>query len=326
MNKTEELKAKLQTIVKQKGTNIDVFFIMKGADGGVVKKANIANGATDGLRKAHLDNIGQLVSMMEEGIDGLTVLNLSAADDRKTAIYRYDLDNRPQFFDAFKEIADHQYDDYFTEENGRLFDFTKDKLSQIDAFVILLGNADNSLMIYRKNYSVNLFKRDRIYLVKESNTRFDTMKDDFIRLDAKIDFLYVNDEVYIYNLDVLERFGDFYQIITKEATISLGDIDTLSLVANLDILSDRLDDLRFARKLAKISKDSPVFKVPQADIIQFTKKHPFLKDKFKYTADGSQIELNTKLSQDNFIKLLNDDFLRSELTKVNYESPAKNRL
>lgn len=52
MNKTEELKARLQTIVKQKGTNIDVFFIMKGDDGGVVKKANIANGATDGLRKA----------------------------------------------------------------------------------------------------------------------------------------------------------------------------------------------------------------------------------------------------------------------------------
>ena len=326
MNKTEELKARLQTIVKQKGTNIDVFFIMKGDDGGVVKKANIANGATDGLRKAHLDNIGQLVSMMEEGLDGLTVLNLSAADDRKSAIYRYDLDDRPQFFDAFKEIEEHQHDDYFTKENGRFFDFSKDDLSQIDAFVIHIGNDDNSIMIFRKNYSVNLFKRDRIYLIKESDTRFDTMKDDFIRLDAKIDFLYVNDEVYIYNLDVLERFGDFHQIITKEATASLEDIDKLGLVFNIDILSGRVDDLRFARKLAKISKYSPVFKVPQVNIIEFTKKHPFLKDKFKYTADGSQIELSSKLSQDNFVKLLNDDFLRSELTKIDYESPAKNRL
>lgn len=326
MNKTEELKAKLQTIVDLQAIGIQVFFIMKGDDGGVVKKANIANGATDGLRKAHLDNIGQLVSMMEEGLDGLTVLNLSAADDRKSAIYRYDLDDRPQFFDAFKEIEEHQYDDYFTKENGRFFDFSKDDLSQIDAFVILIGNDDNSIMIFRKNYSVNLFKRDRIYLIKESDTRFDTMKDDFIRLDAKIDFLYVNGEVYIYNLDVLERFGDFHQIITKEATASLEDIDTLGLVFNIDILSGRVDDLRFARKLAKISKDSPVFKVPQAAIIEFTKKHPFLKDKFKYTADGSQIELSSKLSQDNFIKLLNDDFLRSELTKIDYESPAKNRL
>lgn len=326
MTETEKLKERLQNIAELQAMGIQVFFIMKDAEDCIVKKANIVNDATEGLLQAHRDNIIQLASMMEEGIDSLTVINLSAADDRKTAIYRYDLDDRPQFFDAFKEIADHQYDDYFTEENGRLFDFTKDKLSQIDAFVILLGNADNSLMIYRKNYSVNLFKRDRIYLVKESDTRFDTMKDDFIRLDAKIDFLYVNGEVYIYNLDVLERFGDFHQIITKEATTSLEEIDTLSLVANLDILSDRLDDLRFARKLAKISKDSPVFKVPQSDIIQFTKKHPFLKDKFKYTADGSQIELSSKLSQDNFIKLLNDDFLRSELTKIDYESPAKNRL
>lgn len=326
MTETEKLKERLQNIAELQAMGIQVFFIMKDAEDCIVKKANIVNDATEGLLQAHRDNIIQLASMMEEDIDSLTVINLSAADDRKSAIYRYDLDDRPQFFDAFKEIADHQYDDYFTEENGRLFDFTKDKLSQIDAFVILLGNADNSLMIYRKNYSVNLFKRDRIYLIKESDTRFDTMKDDFIRLDAKIDFLYVNGEVYIYNLDVLERFGDFHQIITKEATTSLEDIDTLGLVFNIDILSGRVDDLRFARKLAKISKDSPVFRVPQADIIEFTKKHPFLKDKFKYTADGSQIELNSKLSQDNFIKLLNDDFLRSELTKIDYESPAKNRL
>lgn len=236
MTETEKLKERLQNIAELQALGIQVFFIMKDAEDCIVKKANIANGATDGLLQAHRDNIIQLASMMEEGIDSLTVLDLSAADDRKSAIYRYDLDNRPQFFDAFKEIADHQYDDYFTEENGRLFDFTKDKLSQIDAFVILLGNADNSLMIYRKNYSVNLFKRDRIYLVKESDTRFDTMKDDFIRLDAKIDFFYVNGEVYIYNLDVLERFGDFHQIITSEATASLGDIDTLGLVSNLDVL------------------------------------------------------------------------------------------
>ena len=326
MNETEKLKEKLQSIAELQAMGIQVFFIMKGDDGCIVKKANIVNDATDGLRKAHLDNIGQLVSMMEEDIDSLTVINLSAADDRKSAIYRYDLDDRPQFFDAFKEIADHQYDDYFSEENGRYFDFSKDDLSQIDAFVIHIGNDDNSIMIFRKNYSVNLFKRDKIFLVKKDDTRFDTMKDDFIRLDAKIDFLYVNGEVYIYNLDVLERFGDFHQIITKEATASLGEIGTLGLVSNLDVLSSRVDDLRFARKLAKISKDSPVFRVPQADIIDFTKKHPFLKDKFEYTADGSQIELNTKLSQENFIKLLNDDFLRSELTKIDYESPAKNRL
>ena len=326
MNETEKLKEKLQSIAELQAMGIQVFFIMKGDDGCIVKKANIVNDATDGLRKAHLDNIGQLVSMMEEDIDSLTVINLSAADDRKSAIYRYDLDDRPQFFDAFKEIADHQYDDYFSEENGRYFDFSKDDLSQIDAFVIHIGNDDNSIMIFRKNYSVNLFKRDKIFLVKKDDTRFDTMKDDFIRLDAKIDFLYVNGEVYIYNLDVLERFGDFHQIITKEATASLGEIGTLGLVSNLDVLSSRVDDLRFARKLAKITKHSPVFREPQADIIDFTKKHPFLKDKFEYTADGSQIELNTKLSQENFIKLLNDDFLRSELTKIDYESPAKNRL
>lgn len=326
MTTTEELKTKLQSIVELQTVGIEVFFIMNESDSRIVKKANLLNTATDDLKQAYLNTIKQLSTMMEEGIDSITLINLSSADDRKSAIYRYDLDEKPQFLEAFNEIAAHQKDDYFGSGNGHRFDFTIDNLSQIDAFVVFIGNEDSSLMIYRKNYSVNLFKRDKIFLIKENDTRFDTMKDDFIRLDAKIDFLYDNGEVFIYNLDVLERFNDFHQIITKEAATSLNEIGTLDLVSNLDVLSSRIEDVRFARKLAKIPKDSPVFKIHHTNIIEFTKKHPFLKDKFKYTADGKQIELDTKRSQDNFVKLLNDDFLHSELTKVDYESPAKNRL
>lgn len=326
MTTTEELKTKLQTIAQLPAVGIQVYFVMNEPDGHIVKKAYIVNKATDELKRVHLDNINQLASKMEEDVDSLTVINLSAADDRKSAVYRYDLEDKPHFFEAFAVIASHQKDDYFRPDNEHLFDFTTDDLSQIDAFIIHIGNEDNSLMIYRKNYSVNLFKRDKIFLIKESDTCFDTMKDDFIRLDAKIDFLYVEGEVFINNLEVLEKFSDFHQIITKEATASLVEIDTLGLVSDIDILSSRVNDLRFARKLAKISKDSPVFRVNQTDIIEFTKTHPFLKDKFKYTTDGKQIELDTKRAQDNFIKLLNDDFLRSELTKIEYESPAKNRL
>ena len=47
---------------------------------------------------------------------------------------------------------------------------------------------------------------------------------------------------------------------------------------------------------------------------------------FKYSDDGSTIRLDTKKSKAAFIKLLNDAFLRSELTKEYYEARAKDNI
>ena len=42
--------------------------------------------------------------------------------------------------------------------------------------------------------------------------------------------------------------------------------------------------------------------------------------------DGKKIRLDTKVSKTAFIKLLNDDFLRSELTELYYASVAKDNV
>ncbi|GAB7087807.1 hypothetical protein JCM15579A_19110 [Marinifilum fragile] len=43
----------------------------------------------------------------------------------------------------------------------------------------------------------------------------------------------------------------------------------------------------------------------------------------RLNADGSKFNLDTKVSKDLFIKLLNNNFLTSQLTKLYYESLAK---
>lgn len=61
-------------------------------------------------------------------------------------------------------------------------------------------------------------------------------------------------------------------------------------------------------------------------IIEFTKTTPELQGKFKYSEDGSTIRLDTRKSKDAFIKLMNDSFLRSELTRQYYEASSKDQL
>ena len=57
--------------------------------------------------------------------------------------------------------------------------------------------------------------------------------------------------------------------------------------------------------------------------MEFTKTTSKLTGKFKYSEDGTKIRLDTKKSKDVFLKLMNDAFLRSELTEQYYEAFAK---
>ena len=69
---------------------------------------------------------------------------------------------------------------------------------------------------------------------------------------------------------------------------------------------------------------SPITEMPVADILSFVKSHDVLKNILKIEND--KIKLTSKKSQDSFIRLLNDDFLYSQLSKINYETKAKNRI
>jgi len=99
----------------------------------------------------------------------------------------------------------------------------------------------------------------------------------------------------------------------------------MGLVENIASLQELVTDVSFARKLTKVARNSPVIKqnIPNASIIQFSKVHPFTKSRMRYSDDGTQFTLDTKVSKSLLIKILNDDLLTSELTKLYYDSLAK---
>lgn len=321
---SDELKRNLHGILEQDAIGVMAYVVLKSNNGYSLKKLDITNEAEEKLIDAVGINIRALLYSLQEN-DEYRVIALSAADDRTTAIYQYDLDQRPPFFDSFDEILSHRENDYFIEDNQRVFDFSNDSLTEIDGVILEYGSIDNSILIYRKNYPVNLFKQDRIFLTKYSDTRLKAIENDFLRIDTKIDFFRVGDSVLIYNLDALEKYCEFHQIIKAEATRSLGCIAHLNILENLACLEERLDELPFARKLTKISTTSPVFNLPKRTIIDFARQHALLSSKLHFTGNDT-IVLQTKKEQDLFVRLLNDDFLHSQLTDYDYMTPAKDKL
>ncbi len=85
-------------------------------------------------------------------------------------------------------------------------------------------------------------------------------------------------------------------------------------------------NLPVARKLNKASRTSTVLQLEKPVITGFVKGHLTLSEDLSIDAATHQIEIKTNKHVKVFLQLLDDDFLRSELTGEEYEALLKNRL
>lgn len=320
----EEFTGRLQSIIDlNEDCKAQVFFVMNRNGEKRVKKANIQRGVLTAISEAYRNNLANEIGKFADDAER-DVLNLSDRDERANVIYRYDLpDEEPTFFASMRDVVAEHPLGYFTGEN--MFCFDDDSLSDLDCFVTELGVDDNKIVIYRNNFNVNLMKqaRGRFYLNK-SGTQFTTIDEDILRMDSQIDVMMIDDDFYVLNLSYLDGSKEFAGIIRSRAEASIAGIEGLNLVDSVDGLRERLSELSFARRLMRAMDSSPVTDMPAQDVIRFVSQHDTLSNVLK-VADG-RIKLSSKKAQDYFVRLMNDDFLHSQLTSQDYTSTSKNKL
>lgn len=322
----EELQEKLDGLIAQEGSSMNLYFILHQRDEYILKKANVKNEALTPIRNVLRDNLVQLRQMMDE--DTFAVLNLSGAEDRKNVIYQYDMEDELRPISLMKEVDEHLFDgNYFTSDNNRIFDSATDTFDEVDAWIASYGVEGNHLIIYRKTFSVNLLKKERNVFVFKGTEQIDIVKDDIFRIDGKIDFFLLDNTALIYNISILEKFNDFKDIVQRSARNSLQQIAAADLVSDLAALQERAqDDISFARKLIKVTTNALILNVVSKEkIVQFARTHAYLSRRLKVTADN-KFELDKKTSQNLFVQLLDDAFLHSDLSSNDYLSPGKDRL
>lgn len=325
MKKVLELRKKTEELLSDK-IGIKLYFVLKAEEGRQVKAVNIADETliaseedttSETLLKGFKDSFLQKMLGYEEEDE---ILALSSADERKNAIFYYDLDELPEEMQELLNVMD-QKQDYET------FQFAKDSLNDIVAFLVVLGNAKEKLALYRQQYPISLLRRDKCMLtpIPHAN-RLVKVMEDILRVDFNFQFFAYQNAVYVNDVDRIEKICGFNEIIKKEASKSIEAIEDAGLIEDIEVLRDELDNTSFARKLTRIYRDSKVLKrVDRREIIDFTKRHNyFVKNPLKLNAAGNRFILDTKRSKNTFMKLLNDDLLTSALTNVEYESLAKN--
>lgn len=312
----DELKAKISAAVAD-GCGSEIFFLLDSDNGMQIKKADIDEAPQDELTRAFVDSITKKILLNDE----LSLIELSSADDRRETIYHYDLPDIPAELQHLRSII--------TSEDFEEFSFKNDNLNNLEGILILLGNAEHQIALYKYQYPISLLRKDTGFNLMRSRgtNRFKKLDEDVLKINAKFEFFKINGQYYILDLKALERFFGFHDAIKNIATQGIENIRQANLVENVQVFSDRLDDISFSRKLVRAASSSPVLNlIPNAEVINFASTHPALQGRFKFTDDGEKFSLKTKKSQALFLKLLNDDFLQSELTKRYYDSLAKDAI
>lgn len=314
----DELRVSISEIITNEACGAEFYFLLEADDGQIsIKRADVDEGAQTELTQNFIESISASILLNDE----LSLVNISSADDRAHAIYRYDLLEIPTQLTHLETVL--QRDDFVA------FDFESDDLKHLQGILILLGHGQQQLALYKHQYPVALLKRDSSFsLVRVRNqNRLVKLDDDILRINSKFEFMRIGEHYYIVDIRTLERFFGFHDAIRNVATQGIANITQTGLVTDTQPLTARLDDISFSRKLVRAARSSPVLGViPNEQVITFVTTHPALRGKFKLNEDGTKIRLETKVSQNLFLKLLNDDFLQSELTKRYYDSLAKDNL
>jgi hypothetical protein len=309
MNK-EELNQSLRFINAPQG-ELQIIIYANIQDSEEPRKLDIKGDDLPALKRVFIDGIN--FHVIDK--DDYTVLQLSDADERGKCFYQYDLEV-PDELELLENVIGN--------DDLQNFNFNDNNLASIKSLIVVLADDDNEVSLYKKLSAVEIIGRGG-HILKRANQRLERFEDQLLRITSKFQVLRVNEEIIITDLSSIEKSFGFHDVITREATISLDVITQMGLVNNMETLQELVTDVSFARKLTKVARNSPVIKhnIPNASIIQFSKSHLFTKNRMRYSADGTQFSLDTRVSKDLLIKILNDDLLTSELTKLYYDSLAK---
>jgi hypothetical protein len=208
-----------------------------------------------------------------------------------------------------------------------VFNFENTNLDDIETFYITISNGEKTIALYKKNYAINVLRRGKTIFFTKHNENIDELKKDILKIDHSFQFMAIENNILIVNLSMLETQLGYDEVITKKAQ------ETVELIASLDFLEDiaKLEEMVQTKKIAKkinLVKNSQVLDIIQSDINKvktFIDNIKDLKKSLKFTEDN-KLKLNSKIGVERFLKLLDDAYLRSELTQTLYDSLNKEKM
>lgn len=309
----DNLKSILQEILNSDVANIKLYATTKQNE---TKKISISSDVSDNLLELFKKSIEDMF------LDDSKEYRLKSIDDNNDeaakTYYYFNGENTYERLNVLHNLSS------LDEE---VFNFENTNLDDIETFYITISNGEKTIALYKKNYAINVLRRGKTIFFTKHNENIDELKKDILKIDHSFQFMAIENNILIVNLSMLETQLGYDEVITKKAQ------ETVELIASLDFLEDiaKLEEMVQAKKIAKkinLVKNSQVLDIIQSDINKvktFIDNIEDLKKSLKFTEDN-KLKLNSKIGVERFLKLLDDAYLKSELTETLYDSLNKEKM
>ena len=337
MMEKSTLLSKLKFVVdKQVGLELYFLYRPKSADNIQILRANLEGTITQS--KLEQDFIAKIKSQIfnqdsegneiPTGIDW-KLKHIKDVDELKNVYYHFpneeSEDDSYHIPTEFQEMATLHGKSY---ESFDLFDFSKHLLDDVFAFLIRLQIDDEQVILFKNKYPFDILSRSTVLKVLnhkvKHDTKFELEDSPLLQISDKFDFVFIDNHFVILNIKLLEsKFGFNERYLSKGAE-SLEIIRNKNVLVDTKIFEELAKKVSFAKKMMKIDSSNEVLKSPISEMKNFldefkTKDGKYsLAKRIKYIPNQNKFEVKTKIAAEDFIRLLNDQYLISLLTKKPY--------
>ena len=307
---TEEFKKIVGSIVEpEKPFGLEIYACVKELGNIVLKKIQV----TDNLKK----DLSKLVKNAVEDqllADDVEIDSANNISDKRNVLREIPQTEKYHPF-SFLDNESNIKECYTEANQGALI-----------GYVFRINKNDDYFWLYQHLYPIKLLNRSKaVYAILNTGVTYTTLNKDIFRIEPRIDAAIIGESIFTTKTDLMQKFFGFDQYIKEAAERTIGNIKQMSLVKDTTKLEELLgkDRLTDAKKLMS-AENSPVFGMDQSILCERLKKHSRYKDKFQY--DDNMIIIETQKAASDFLKMLNDDIVKSELTDQEYDSHSKTAL
>lgn len=187
-------------------------------------------------------------------------------------------------------------------------------------WIKVYGNGNTFYLIKKVTSSRVIRTGGKLAIIFEGEI-FKNLETDILTMDGTFDAIYCNENLIFENKQNFEKallYQSVKQAVAEETLDAIGEI---GFVENFDQVKNFLkDDYHSINKLNKI-KEKPYFQT-----LTFAKCKQIIED-YNVEIDvddaNNKFDITSKAQAKHFIKVLNDDYLLSELTDLKYAANSK---